>query len=249
MGIPVVPFESYDQALECAEKVIESGGKSLWVAINPVKIYHAWRKPQLRELLRQADVGLCDGVGVSIASKILRGRSIARCTGCDLFFRLVELAYRKGWGVYMLGASVESNAAARAALLKKYPGLRIAGWRDGYFKDSRKVIEHINSSHANVLFVAMGSPKQEEWIGKHWPSIHTNICMGVGGSFDVAAGRLKRAPKICRMTGTEFLYRLISEPRKRWRIQKVLLPYFLHVMGRKAVDLTLSDEDAEKSEQ
>ncbi len=249
MGVPVVPFESYDQALECAEKIVESDGKSLWVAINPVKMYHAWRKPQLRELLRQADVGICDGVGVSIASKILRGRSIARCTGCDLFFRLVELASRKKWGVYMLGASAESNAAARAALQKKYPGLKIVGWQDGYFKESGRVIDHINSSKASVLFVALGSPKQEEWIGKHWQSIHTNICMGVGGSFDVAAGRLKRAPKICRITGTEFLYRLVSEPRKRWPIQKVLLPYFLQVVGRKAVDLTLSDEDDEKTKQ
>jgi len=125
MGIPVVPFESYDQALECAEKIIESGSKSLWVAINPVKMYHAWQKPELRELLREADVGICDGVG---------------------------------------------------------------------------------------------------------------------GSFDIAAGRLKRAPKFFQMTGTEFLYRLVSEPRKRWPIQKVLLPYFLQVMGKKAVGLTLSDE-------
>jgi len=248
MGIPVIPFESYDQALECVEKIIKADSKSVWVAINPIKMYHAWQKPELRELLRQADVGICDGVGVSMASKILRGRTIARCTGCDLFFRVVEQASRKGWGIYMLGASAEANAAARAELQKKYPGLRIVGWQDGYFKDSARVIEHINSSHANVLFVAMGSPKQEEWIGKHWQLIHANICMGVGGSFDIAAGRLKRAPKIFRMTGTEFLYRLISEPRKRWSIQKVLVPYFLQVVGKKAVDLTLSDESAEESQ-
>ena len=247
MGIPVVPFESYDQALECAEKIIESDSKSLWVAINPIKIYHAWHKTELKELLQQADVGVCDGVGVAIASKILHGRSIARCTGCDLFFRLVELASRKGWAVYMLGASAESNAAARAELQTKYPGLKIVGWHDGYFKDSRTVIEHINFSRANLLFVAMGSPKQEEWIQSHWEAIHANICMGVGGSFDIAAGRLKRAPKIFQVTGTEFLYRLVSEPGKRWPIQKVLFPYFLRVMGKKAVDLTLSDEGTQES--
>jgi exopolysaccharide biosynthesis WecB/TagA/CpsF family protein len=249
MGVPVVPFESYDQALDCADRIIESGGKSLWVAINPIKMYHAWRKPELREFLRRTDVGICDGVGVSIASKILRGQSMVRCTGCDLFFKLIERASQREWGVYMLGASAEVNAAARAQLQKKYPGLKIVGWQDGYFKDSGKVIEHINASDVNVLFVAMGSPKQEEWIGKHWHLIHTNICMGVGGSFDIAAGRLKRAPKVFRMTGTEFLYRLVSEPRKRWPIQKVLLPFFLQVMGKKAVDLTLSDENAEESEQ
>jgi len=242
MGIPVVPFESYDQALECIEGIIESDSKSWWVAINPIKIYNAWNKPELLNTLRQTDAGICDGVGISITSRILYGRNIKRRTECDLFFKLLFLASRKKWGVYLLGASAESNAAARSELQKKYPGLRIVGWQDGYFEDSQKVIEQINSSKANLLFVAMGSPKQEHWIGRHRHAIDANFCMGVGGSFDIASGGLKRAPKIFRMTGTEFLFRLIMEPRKRWRIQKVLFPYFAQVIGKKAVDLTLSDE-------
>jgi len=244
MGIPVVPFESYDQALECIEEIIESDRKSWWVAINPIKIYNAWQKPELLNTLRQTDAGICDGVGVSIASRILYGRNIKRCTGCDLFFKLLFLASRKKWGVYLLGASAESNATARSELQKKYPGLRIVGWHDGYFEDSQKVIEQINSSKANLLFVAMGSPKQENWIRSNWQAINANICMGVGGSFDIASGSLRRAPTIFRMTGTEFLYRLICEPRKRWRIQKVLIPYFLQVIGKKTVDLTMSDEES-----
>jgi exopolysaccharide biosynthesis WecB/TagA/CpsF family protein len=244
MGIPVVPFKSYDQALECVGKIIESDSKSLWIAVNPVKIYHAWRKPELMELMQQADVGICDGVGVSIASMILHGNSIARCTGCDLFIRLISEAGRKGWGVYLLGASAKSNSLARANLQKRYPNLRIVGWHDGYFKDSNMIIEEINSCGANLLFVAMGSPKQENWIQNNWQAINANICMGVGGSFDIAAGSIRRAPKFFRMTGTEFLYRLICEPRKRWGIQKVLIPYFLQVIGKKTVDLTMSDEGA-----
>ena len=243
MGIPVVPFESYDQALECVEEIIESDRKSWWVAINPIKIYQAWHKPELLNLLRQTDVGICDGVGVSIASKILHGRSIKRCTGCDLFFKLLFLASRKRWGVYMLGASAESNAAARSELQKMYPELRIVGWQDGYFEDSRTVIEQINSSGADLLFVAMGSPKQEHWICRHRQALDANFCMGVGGSFDIASGRLRRAPKVFRMTGTEFLFRLIREPLKRWPIQKVLFPYFLRVIGKKMVDLTMSDKE------
>jgi N-acetylglucosaminyldiphosphoundecaprenol N-acetyl-beta-D-mannosaminyltransferase len=227
------------------EKIIESQNKSFWVAINPIKIYQAWQKPELMELLRQADVGLCDGMGVSLTSKILKRQSLFRCTGCALFFKLISLASRKGWGVYMLGASAQINSAARSELQKKYPGLRIVGWQDGYFKDSQKVIEHINSSKANLLFVAMGSPKQEYWIWKNRQAINTNFCMGVGGSFDIASGNLKRAPKIFQITGTEFLYRLICEPFKRGPIQKVLLPYGLQVMGKKAVDLTMSNEDSE----
>jgi N-acetylglucosaminyldiphosphoundecaprenol N-acetyl-beta-D-mannosaminyltransferase len=233
MGVPVVPFESYDQALGCIEEAIESNRKSFWVAINPIKIYHSWYKSELMNLLRKADVGVCDGVGVSLASKILHGRSIKRCTGCDLFFKILSLASRKNWGVYLLGASAKSNAAARSELQKRYPDLKIVGWQDGYFENSDTVVEQINSSGADLLFVAMGSPKQEHWICRHRQVIDANFCMGVGGSFDIVSGGLRRAPKIFRMTGTEFLFRLIMEPRKRWRIQKVLIPYFIRVIYKR----------------
>jgi len=230
MGIPVAPFESYDQALECIEGIIESDQKSFWVAINPVKSYQAWNKPELLDLLQQADAGICDGVGVSIASRILHGRSIKRCTGCDLFFRLLLLASRKGWGVYLLGASAKSNAAACSELQKMYPDLRVVGCQDGYFEDSQAVVEQINSSGAKLLFVAMGSPKQEYWIWRNRQAIDANFCMGVGGSFDVVAGGLRRAPKVFRMAGTEFLFRFVMEPRKRWSKQKVLCSYLLRVI-------------------
>ncbi len=243
MKIPVVPFKSYDQVLECIENIVESKLKSLCFAINPIKIYHAWQNPELLNILRQTDIVVCDGVGVSMASKILYGQSIKRCTGCDLFFKLLSIASRKEWSVYLLGASSKSNTNARLELQKKYPGLKVVGWQDGYFQDSSAVIKQINASGANLLFVAMGSPKQEYWIWHHWQEINVNFCMGVGGSFDIAAGSLKRAPKIFRVTGTEFLFRLIMEPYKRWQKQKVLVPYFLRVVEKKLVDLTMSDEE------
>ena len=245
MGIPVVPFESYEQAVQCIEELIESGQKSSCFAINPIKIYKAWRESELFNLLRQSNVGICDGIGVSIASWILHGRSIKRCTGCDLFFKLLSLASRKNWGVYFLGASAQSNIIACTRLQKTYPKLRIVGCQDGYFKDSHTVIEKINASRADLLFVAMGSPKQEYWILRNWQAIDAKFCMGVGGSFDIASGSIGRAPKILRTTGTEFLFRLAKEPRKRWKIQKVLFPYFFRVIGKKMVDVTLTDEDSQ----
>jgi N-acetylglucosaminyldiphosphoundecaprenol N-acetyl-beta-D-mannosaminyltransferase len=232
-GVPVVPFSTYDQALECAEKAISSNRRSFWVAVNPIKIYHAWHTPELLGLLRQTDACFCDGVGVSIASRILNGRGIKRITGCDLFFKLLSLASRKQWGVYLLGASPESNAAAREAIQKMHPDLKVVGWQDGYFKDSQAVVEKINRSGADLLFVAMGSPKQEYWIARHRQAIHACFCMGVGGSFDVAAGNVKRAPRIFRMTGTEFLFRFIMEPRKRLSSQGILLSFLTQVIGRK----------------
>jgi N-acetylglucosaminyldiphosphoundecaprenol N-acetyl-beta-D-mannosaminyltransferase len=245
MGVPVVPFESYDQALGCAEDIIESGRKSFWVAVNPIKIHNAWQKPALLSLLRQTDVAICDGVGVSITSRLLHGQSIKRCTGCDLFFKLLARAAQKSWGVYLLGASPQSNDAARSRLRRMHPGLRIVGWQDGYFEDSRAVIEQINASGADMLFVAMGSPKQEYWIARHRQAINASICLGVGGSFDIASGGLKRAPKIFQATGTEFLFRLMAEPRKRWANQKVLISYFIAVIGKKLVDFIMLNEEHE----
>jgi len=125
MGIPVVPFETYDQALDCIGEAIESNRKSFCVAINPIKAYNALRDPELQDLLQQADINICDGVGISIASRILHGRGINRITGCDLFFRLLALASEKQWGIYLLGASPQSNAAACSQLQKMHPRLRI----------------------------------------------------------------------------------------------------------------------------
>ncbi len=232
-GVPVVPFENYDQALECAEQMIQSERQSFWVAVNPIKIYHAWHTPELLSLLRQTDACFCDGVGVSIASRILNGRGIKRVTGCDLFFKLLALASRRQWGVYLLGASPKSNAAARAGIQRMYPDIKIVGWQDGYFEDADAVVDDINRSGAKLLFVAMGSPKQEYWIARHRQAIHAHFCMGVGGSFDVAAGSVKRAPRIFRMTGTEFLFRFIMEPRKRLSNQGILLRFLTRVIGRK----------------
>lgn len=233
MGVPVVPFGSYGQALGLIEKAIESGKKSFWIAINPQKVYRAWHEQELMNIMEQADVGICDGVGVSMASKILHGRSIERVTGCDLFFKLLFLASQKKWGVYLLGASPESNTAACKNIQDMYPDLRIVGRQHGYFKDSSKIIKNINDSKAKLLFVGMGSPEQEYWIWHNRKAINVSFCMGVGGSLDVASGKLKRAPKIIQKAGTEFLFQLITEPRKRWPRQRVYFPFIFRVIGKK----------------
>jgi N-acetylglucosaminyldiphosphoundecaprenol N-acetyl-beta-D-mannosaminyltransferase len=232
-GVHVVPFESYDQALACIERTVDAGERTFWVAINPQKCYRAWHESRLLHVLNRADVGICDGVGVSLAAKVLYGRSLARCTGCDLFFKLLPLAAKKGWGVFMLGASPESNSTACAKLRQMYPDLRIVGRQDGFFKDPAAVIERINSSKADLLFVAMGSPKQEYWISEHRDEINAAFCMGVGGSFDVASGTIRRAPRIFRQTGTEWIFQLVTEPHKRLKRQLVYVPFFLRIISKR----------------
>lgn len=242
MGVPVRSFESYSHALGCIQALVEEGRKSFWIAVNPQKVYRAWHDKKLVDVLNSADATFCDGVGVSLASKILHGHGINRITGCDLFFKTVSLASQKGWRVFLLGASPESNSGACKNLKQRYPDLQIVGRQDGYFKDSAEVVDRINKSQADLLFVAMGSPKQEYWIAEHREAINAAFCMGVGGSFDVASGYLKRAPRIFQRTGTEFVFQLVTEPLKRWPRQKVYFPFMLKVIGRRAIDWFISGE-------
>jgi len=232
MQVPVVPFGSYAEAVEYVEDTILSGGKSFCVAINPEKIRRAARDPRLLAILRNADVGICDGIGVVLAARLLHGAKIKRCTGCDLFFELNAAAAERGWNVFLLGASPESNAAACARLREMYPALRVVGNRDGYFHDSEEVVAEINAAGTDLLFVAMGSPKQERWIAEHRRAIGAPFCMGVGGTLDVVSGKARRAPKLFRKTGTEFLFRLVANPG-RWRRQLALPVFLLAVLGER----------------
>ena len=229
LGVGVLPFELYDEAVAYVERTITSGQKSFGVAINPEKLYQAAQDGELMAALAQADMCICDGVGVALAARLLHGRWLKRCTGCDLFLHLIAKAAEKGWRVFLLGAAPESNEGACEVLIRRYPGLRIAGRRDGYFTDSGEIVRQINASGADLLFVAMGSPRQELWIAQHRQELDAPFCMGVGGTFDVVSGKARRAPAVFRRTGTEFLFRLLSSPA-RWRRQAVLPLFLLKVL-------------------
>jgi N-acetylglucosaminyldiphosphoundecaprenol N-acetyl-beta-D-mannosaminyltransferase len=237
MGVGVMPFESYEQAVSHVEGMIEAGRKCFCVAVNPEKVYRAMHDPRVMESLVQANIGICDGIGVVWASRLLHHRSMKRCTGCDLFFHLVARAAERGWKVFLLGASAESNAQAAASLAERCHGLQVVGRQDGYFKDSGEVIAKINDSGAQMLFVAMGSPRQELWVTEHRDAIQAPFCMGVGGTFDVASGMAKRAPRIFRKTGTEFLFQLVTRPgwSTKVRLERTLARFrFLLAVARMA---------------
>ena len=129
------------------------------------------------------------------------------------------------------GLRISAWLFRRAAeiLRERHPRLRIAGRCDGYFKDSAEVVHQINASGAHMLFAALGSPRQERWLSENLDAISTPFCMGVGGSLDVLTGNIKRAPQFFQKTGTEFLYRLLCEP-KRWRRQSVLPGFAVRVL-------------------
>lgn len=232
VGVEVTPFRSYSHATKCVAELVAAGAKVSCVAINPEKVFRASKDPRLMATLKTVEIGICDGIGIVIGARILHGRRIRRCTGCDLFLRLIAEAAASGWKVFLLGASPDSNAKACAKLQESFPQLNVVGRRDGYFGESQEVIRQINQSGAAMLFVAMGSPKQEFWIAKHRQSIDASFCMGVGGTFDVISGKAARAPGVFRKTGTEFLFRLAADPR-RFRRQLALPRFMLQVLGKR----------------
>jgi N-acetylglucosaminyldiphosphoundecaprenol N-acetyl-beta-D-mannosaminyltransferase len=224
LGTRVSVLGSYDEAVHLIQQRIASKRPTFCVAINPEKVYRAKYDTRLNWVLDSANIRICDGIGVSLAAMVLYRRRLPRCTGIDLFLILARISAQEGWRVFLLGASPEVNHATCDALASQFPGLKIVGSQHGYFEDSAAVVESINKSRADLLFVGMGSPRQEFWISEQMPHLKTSFCMGVGGSFDVVSGAAKRAPALFRKTGTEWLYRLLAQP-SRLRRQRVL-PFF-----------------------
>ena len=228
-GMTVTAFGSYDHAVEFIRARVVARQQTLCVALNPPKMYSAMHDPALLRVLNAADIRICDGIGVSWATLLLHRRWTPRVTGIQLFLDLLKVAVRDGLKVFLLGASPESNAAARRKLLESNPGLEIVGSQDGFFQDSAKVVQAINASGADLLFVAMGSPRQEFWMSEHLPQLNTPFCMGVGGSLDAVSGTTRWAPRIFRDTGTEWLFRIVTQPRLYGRF-KLTLRFALHVL-------------------
>jgi N-acetylglucosaminyldiphosphoundecaprenol N-acetyl-beta-D-mannosaminyltransferase len=162
---------------------------------------------------------VADGQSVVWASRLLRRRLPERVAGVDLFERLLELAARDGWSVYLLGARADVLATLQQRLGERFPALKIAGARDGYFPDtaSPTVAADITESGADMLFLGMTSPKKEIFLGDYGETLGVPVLHGVGGSFDILAGITKRAPQLWQRLGLEWLYRVVQEPRRLWR--------------------------------
>lgn len=224
LGIQV-NTENYDELIEQIFQRIERKEKSLIVAINPEKIMKAKEDPALKKLLNEAEFQIPDGIGVILASKIQKGQISERVTGVDLMMRLCEEAATKQKSIFLYGGKPGVAAAAAEKLKALYPGIQIAGIQHGYETDNEKVIAKINEAKPDILFVAMGSPKQENWINANRDQLYPTIYQGVGGSFDVLAGNVKRAPKAFQKVGLEWFYRLMMEPKRIKR--QMALPKFL----------------------
>lgn len=221
LGVDVSPL-SYEDLKKNIEKDIENNKKSFMVAINPEKILKARKDEKLKELLNNATYEIPDGIGVIYASKLRKGNIKTRITGIDSMEMLCKLSEEKKYKIFMYGAKEETIKKAKENLEIKFPNIQIVGTINGYEKDNDKIISSINKSKADIVFVALGSPKQEYWITENMDKVSAKIFQGVGGSFDVFSGNIKRAPKWMQKIGLEWLYRLIKEPKRIFRQIKLV---------------------------
>lgn len=205
-----------DQSLERCAAALVDGTFLQQVSVNAAKVVAAREDGTLRDFIRDAELVNPDGISVVWASRLLGDALPERVTGIDLMQRLLILAEERGYGVYLLGAERGMLERAVARLRVLHPRLRLAGYRDGYFdaSDAPGVREHIRAAGAQLLFVAMGSPRSEHWLAAHGRETGVSLAMGVGGAVDVIAGKARRAPQLMQGLGLEWLFRLGQEPRR-----------------------------------
>jgi N-acetylglucosaminyldiphosphoundecaprenol N-acetyl-beta-D-mannosaminyltransferase len=217
-GIPIANL-SVDEAVALIDEMISIGGPHFGAVINAAKVVAAERDPDLKRALLDADFVTADGMSVVWASRLLGPRLKQRVTGIDLFERLLAHAEEQQLSVYFLGAQDESVRGVVEFSKHRYPSLRIAGYHDGYFRESENemVCDEIMHSRADLLFVAMGSPKQELWISSNLLSTGVRFALGVGGSFDHLSGKVQRAPVWMQKSGLEWLHRFMREPARLWK--------------------------------
>ncbi len=228
LGIDVCS-DTYDELAVKLLQDIDKGRKSFIVAINPEKIMKAQEDRELKSLLNQATYQIPDGIGVILASKLKKGRIRERVTGIDMMLKLCKEATNNSKRIFLYGAKPGIADEAKAKLEEMFPGILIVGTLNGYEKNEEVIERTINDSGAEIVFVALGSPAQENWIIAHKEKLNPSVYQGVGGSFDVISGRLNRAPAVFQKFGLEWLYRLLKEPW-RWKRQLELPRFLLRVL-------------------
>lgn len=223
---------------EAIKKVIEFENNektSIIVTPNSEIIMQAKKDPELFSIINGADMVIPDGIGIVIASKILKDPLQERVTGIDLMEEILKYANKNQKSIYILGSKIGVADKAAQNISEKYPNLKIAGTHHGYFKgfhlgiknhpEEKKVLDEINQVKPDFLFTAFGAPKQEKWMNEYKEILDVKVAIGVGGSIDVYAGEVKRAPKIYQKLCLEWFYRLVKEP---WRYKRMLeIPKFL----------------------
>lgn len=210
---------SMEETLQTIEGFIHSGKPHQHVVVNVDKLVKASRDEELRRIINECALINVDGMPVVWASRLLGKGLKERVAGVDLFEALMKRSAEKGWRVFLLGAKEDVVSGVKTLYEKKYSGLTVAGYRNGYWKPEEEaaVVEQIKEARADLLFVAISSPKKEHFLGRYQAEMKIPFAMGVGGTFDVAVGKVKRAPVWMQKAGLEWFYRFLQEPRRMFR--------------------------------
>lgn len=218
LGCAIDRLDMAETVAHC-ERIVERGEFAQQVSINAAKLVAMRDDPALRTAIGKCELANADGQSVVWASRLLGDPLPERVAGIDLMLQLFALAERRGYPIYILGAREDVLETAVRRLGERFPDLRIAGYRDGYFDEgeSPEVVAEIAASGARLLFVAISSPRKERWLDEHGAQLGVAFAMGVGGSIDVVAGITRRAPASLQRLGLEWLYRLLQEPRRMLR--------------------------------
>ncbi len=210
---------SMEETLQVIDGFIRSGQPHQHVVVNVDKIVKAQHDEELRRIINECALINADGMPVVWASRWLGKPLKERVAGVDLFESLMQRSARTGWRVYLLGARNEVVQGVKNLYERKYPGLTVAGARDGYWKagEEELVAQQIAEARPDILFVAISSPKKEQFLGRYQAMMKVPFAMGVGGTFDVAVGKVKRAPVWMQRSGLEWFYRFLQEPRRMFR--------------------------------
>lgn len=217
-----------NDALQKVSEFVEHGERPHTIfATNPEKNFSVPQDPFLYDCFKKADLLLPDGIGMVLGAKFLHGARISRVPGCEFMQETCALSAKHGYKIFIYGAKEEVSKGAVEILEKRLPGLQIVGRCNGYFPEDQmnELVDKINGSKAEILFLALGSPKQEKWFAKHQNNLkHIRVCQGIGGTLDVITGNVKRAPAIFCNLGLEWFYRLLAEPKRIKR--QLVLPVF-----------------------
>lgn len=207
-----------DESVTYIKQRLLNGEFTQHVVVNVAKLVTMQNDNELAQSVQSCDVINIDGMGVVWGGRLLGHDIPERVAGVDLFHRLLAMSANNRLPVFLLGAEAEVVSKTAQVVEARYPGLKIAGFHHGYFWDQEEqVVDKIGKSGAKLLFVAITSPKKENFINKWRANLGVDFVMGVGGTFDVVAGKVKRAPLWMQKWGLEWLYRIIQEPRRMWK--------------------------------
>lgn len=231
---------SASEILNQAQEAFRNKSYFQIVTGNALMLMAARHSTALRSVLENSNLVTIESSGLAFASRLHGGRPVERLAGIDLAFRLCEIAAQNRNPVYLLGGKPGVAQEAATSLQQNIPNLIVAGTRDGYFPESQNadIARQIKSSGAGLILVALGAPRQELWLASVKNELPPAVVIGVGGSFDVWSGRVKRAPAVFQKMGLEWLYRLIQEPYRYHRMLKLpvfaLLVLFERISRRKS---------------